>query len=164
MQFDRLLTCLCFSTSFLIAAALPVYAAPVDISLINVAETEVPADIDGVKTLKRIPATIVPPSGEVIYTTTFRNISDHPVGNIVITNAVPQDTFFVANSAAGSNTEVSYSLNGKRYDKPENLEVSGAHGKGRPAIASDYSNIRWAYKGELPAGKSDQVSFRVKVR
>jgi len=162
MQLRRLLICLCAP---MLIACLPTYVNAAAIELKNVAEVEMQSiNSKGEKELKRMPAKTVPPGGEVTYTTTFRNVSDKPVGNVIITNPVPQNTLYIANSAVGSNTDISYSLNGKSYDIPENLQVPGAHGKGRPAIASDYTNVRWVYKGELDPGKSGEVAFRVKVR
>ncbi len=159
MQFHRLLAYLC--TSILtIGLHLTAYAAPAAIQLKNVAEVEMQSG----KGVGRVPAKNVPPDGEVIYTTAFKNISGEPVKNVIIANPIPPNTLYIANSAVGSNTDITYSLNGKNYDIPENLQVPGAHGKGRPAIASDYAYIRWTYKGELASGESGTVSFRVKVR
>ncbi len=159
MQFHRLLACLC--ASIMITGLHPsAYAATAAIQLKNIAEVEMQSGNE----FKRVPAKNVPPDSEVIYTTTFKNISGEPVNNVTITNPVPQNTLYIANSAVGSNADITYALNGKNYDIPENLEVKGAHGKGRPAIASDYTYIRWVYKGELAPGESSAVSFRVKVR
>ncbi len=164
MQFRHLPTCLC--AAILIFGVYPfAHAATTAIELKNIAEVEMQVMTDdGKKELKRLPAKNVAPDGEVIYTTTFRNASAETVNNVIVINPIPQNTLYIANSAAGNNTDITYSLNGKNYATPENLQVPGAHGKGRPAIASDYSNIRWVYKDELAPGAGGTVTFRVKVR
>lgn len=141
------------------------FAAPAVELLSKVEIDKVTINKDGTKETKRILAKKVAPDGEVIYTTTFKNIIDKPVGNIAITNAIPANTVYMADSAMGENTSITYSVDGgKTYNTPENLSVTGADGKVRPALASDYTHIRWAYKGDLLAGKTGSAVFRAKVK
>jgi uncharacterized repeat protein (TIGR01451 family) len=140
-------------------------AQPGSVSLKNVAETEVKVVENGVTVLKRVPVQKALPDAEIIYTTTFKNLIDKPVADIVIDNPIPNDSVYKADSAIGSNVVVSYSINGgKNYGAPETLKVKGKDGKERRALPSDYTNIRWMYQGSLAAGKSSEISFRTVVK
>ncbi len=134
------------------------------IELKNVAEIEVKTtDAKGKVTIKRTPADKAIPGTEVIYTTTFKNISDKPAGDIVINNPLPLHTTLVADSVFGTNTDITYSVDGKNFATPEKIKVKGKDGKEVPATAADYTHIRWSLKGNLAAGKSGQVGFRAKI-
>jgi uncharacterized repeat protein (TIGR01451 family) len=140
------------------------FAAGVEFS--NKAEVVVTTvNKDGTKESKRIAAKKVAPDGEVIYTTTFKNTIDKPISNIMVTNPVPANMLYTADSAIGANTVITYSVDGgKTYDAPEKLTVAGKDGKQRPAQAADFTHIRWIYKGDLATGKSSDVGFKAKVK
>ena len=139
------------------------YAAGVEFS--NKAEVDITVMKDGKKEVKRIAAKKVAPDGEVIYTTTFKNTIDKPISNIMVTNPIPTNMLFTADSATGANTVITYSIDGgKTYDAPEKLTVAGKDGKQRPAQAADFTHIRWIYKGDLATGKSSDVGFKAKVK
>ena len=143
--------------------SLSAYAAGVEFS--NKAEVDITVMKDGKKEVKRVPAKKVAPDGEVIYTTTFKNTIDKPISNIMVTNPVPTNMLYTADSANGANTVITYSVDGgKTYDAPEKLTVAGKDAKQRPAQATDFTHIRWIYKGDLATGKSSDVGFKAKVK
>jgi len=157
----RILTSL---SALLLAVSISAHAADA-VEVKNIAEVEVEVvDSKGNKTLKRQPVDKVVPGTEVIYTTTYKNLIAKPVGNIVINNPVPANTAYKSGSATGANTDISFSVDGKRFATPDKLTVKGKDGKDRPALASEYTHIRWAHKGELAAGKSGEVSFRTLIK
>lgn len=114
-------------------------------------------------TIKRTPADKAIPGTEVIYTTTFKNVGNKPAGNIVINNLLPLHTTLVAGSVFGTNTDITYSVDGKIFATPNKLTVKDQAGKDIPATVKDYTHIRWSFKGNLAAGKSSQVGFRAKI-
>ena len=136
------------------------------IKLTSIAQTEVAeSDTSGKKTFKRTPADKVVPGTEVIYTTTFENVSDKPVGSIVINNPIPNDSEYKSGSAYGKNCEILFSVDGgKTYGRAVELKVKGTNGKSRNALPREYTNIRWTYKGKLAAGKSGEAGFRATVK
>ena len=136
-----------------------------DIELRNVAEVEQQVKgADGKVEKKRAPVQKAVPGTEVIYTSTFRNIGKRPAGNIAIVNPVPANTTLVAGSTFGDNAEVGYSVDGgKTWGAPDKLMVTGADGKRRPAAISEFTHLRWTYRGELAPGKQGAVGFRVVV-
>jgi uncharacterized repeat protein (TIGR01451 family) len=132
------------------------------ISLKSIAQVEIEVvDKDGKKTIQRTPVRRAIPGREVIYTTTFQNLIDKPVGNIVINNPVPNDSEYTAGSAFGKDCEILFSVDGgKSFKISEQLRVKGADGKERIALPREYTYIRWTYNGQLMAGKSGKVGFR----
>lgn len=120
---------------------------------------------DGKKILKRGPVQRAVPGTEVIYTTTFENLIKKPVGDIVINNPIPNASEYKAGSAFGKDCDILFSVDGgKTFGHAEELTVKDADGKARPALAKEYTNIRWTYKKQLAAGKSGEVGFRAAIK
>ncbi|CDS51901.1 hypothetical signal peptide protein [Polaromonas sp. CG9_12] len=135
------------------------------IELKNIAEVEVEVQAaDGKVEKKRGPVQKAIPGTVVFYTSTFRNISAKPAGNIVINNPIPANTTLVAASAYGENMDIGYSADGgKSWASADKLKVKGADGKERAAALSEITHIRWTVRGKLAPGKHDEAGFRVVV-
>lgn len=100
--------------------------------------------------------------GEVLrYTIEFRNESTQDVaaGSIVITNPLPEGTEYVAGSAAGLDTVITFSVDGEHFASAEVLAEVGEDGVAAAADPAEYRSIRWSYQPELPVGQAGQVSF-----
>lgn len=140
-------------------------AKPGTVELRNLAEVEVTeTGADGQKITKRAPADKATPGTEVIYTSVFRNIGKQPAGGIVVTNPIPANTTLVGGSTFGEGATVTYSADhGKTWAAADQVKVRGADGKDRPAGLSEFTDIRWTYRGELAPGKSSSVGFRVTI-
>jgi uncharacterized repeat protein (TIGR01451 family) len=121
-------------------------------------ETEVVND-KGEKTMKRVPANKVVPGSEVIWTVTAENTCKQASENVTINNPVPAHMKLVENSATGAGSDVSYSLDGASFAKPEQLTVAD-NGATRKARADEYKHIRWVFKAPLAAGAKATASFR----
>lgn len=141
-------------------------AADGAIKVTSIAQVEVEVVAKGgKKTLKRTPVEKAVPGTEVIYTTTFENIIDKAVGNIVINNPIPNDTEYKAGSAFGKDCQILFSIDGgKSFAVAEKLKIKDADGKERAALAKEYTDIRWTYKKQLAAGKSGEVGFRSVIK
>lgn len=128
----------------------------------NIAELEqTVTDASGAKSVKLVPATKVVPGDTVIYTVTFRNRCDKPADNVSVDNPVPEHMAYVANSAIGPNTEITYSIDGGyHFDKPDALRKKDADGSDRAARANEYTNIRWVMRHALAAGAEGYARFR----
>jgi len=164
MTAQKNLIALCAFT--LLAFAHPAARAADAVEIKSVAEVEVEVvNSQGKKELKRQPVEKAVPGTEVIYTTTFKNLIAKPVGNIAITNPVPNDTTYKGGSATGANTDITFSVDGgKTFANPDKLKLKGKDGKERSALPAEYTDIRWTYKGDLGVGKSNDVSFRAVIR
>jgi hypothetical protein len=53
---------------------------------------------------------------------------------------------------------------GHSFARAENLKVKGPDGKLRPAVAADYTDIRWQLKNSLKANSVAFVRFRTLVK
>jgi uncharacterized repeat protein (TIGR01451 family) len=136
------------------------------ISLKSVAQVEIEVtDKEGRKSVERIPVRKAVPGSEVIYTTTFQNLMEKPIGNIVINNPIPNDSTYKVDSAFCKECEILFSVDGgKSFATMDHLKVKGSDGKDRLALSSDYTNIRWSYLGQLMAGNSGELGFRVVIK
>jgi uncharacterized repeat protein (TIGR01451 family) len=146
----------------LIAAAQEV---PNPISIRAIAEVESKTTQHGREVVKLIPADRVVPGDRVIYTLEVRNTAATAVPAPTVTHPVPEHMLYVADTAVGPGAEVSYSVDGGRsFDRAENLKVQGADGRMRPAVAADYTDIRWQLKNSLKANSTAFVRFRALVK
>jgi uncharacterized repeat protein (TIGR01451 family) len=114
---------------------------------------------------KLIPADRVVPGDRVIYTLEVRNTGATALDAPTVTHPVPEHMRYIADSAVGPGAEVSYSVDGGRsFERAENLTVQGPDGRLRPAVAADYTDIRWQLKNSLKANSVAFVRFRALVK
>jgi uncharacterized repeat protein (TIGR01451 family) len=133
------------------------------LSIKAIAEVESKSISHGREVIKLIPADRVVPGDQVIYTLEVRN-TGAALETPVIVHPVPEHMRYVADSAVGPGAEVSYSVDGGRsFDRAENLKVPGKGGEPRPAVAADYTHIRWRLKNSLKANSVAFVRFRALV-
>ncbi len=116
-------------------------------------------DAKGVKTMKRVPADKVVPGTEVIWTVTAENTCKQASDNVTINNLRRSICALVANSAQGTGSDVTYSLDGKSFAKPDQLAVHD-NGTARKARADEYTHIRWVFSEPLAAGAKATALFR----
>jgi len=139
-----------------------------DIVVTSVAEVEVKEKTaQGTIETKRIEASKskVAPGEVVIFTNRYVNKGKQAATGVVIINPVPEHMSYVDKSAEGKGTKIDYSIDGgKRYAAPEKLQVKGKDGKIRPALAGDYTHIRWTVSSPLAPGAGGSVSFRGRIK
>jgi uncharacterized repeat protein (TIGR01451 family) len=131
------------------------------------AEKEVTVTEAGKQVQKRVKTDKATPGESLIFTLAYKNTGDEKAVDVKLDNPVPAGTRYVANSATGANTQVSYSVDGgKTFARPEQLTVEkvvgGKKEKVRAQVA-DYTTIRWVIS-EIAPGQSGQVSFRAQVQ
>jgi uncharacterized repeat protein (TIGR01451 family) len=130
------------------------------IVLKSVAEVEkVEVNAKGEKTTKLVPASTAVPGVEVIWTVTANNVCKAPSEKVTINNAVPEHMTYVANSAMGPGSDITYSLDGKTFGTAEQLTVK-ADGGQRQARTDEYRHIRWVFKNSLQPGAQAFARFR----
>ncbi|MEZ5541405.1 MAG: hypothetical protein R3F42_05115 [Pseudomonadota bacterium] len=130
------------------------------------AEIEVKeVNAQGEQIVRRVPATTVVPGTEVIYTITAKNTGTEPADRVVVTNRVPEQTVYVAGSAAGPGVAITFSVDGgKTYATATKLSVVDAAGKTRPATAADYTHVRWTFQSSLGPVQEAPVWYRARVK
>ena len=141
-------------------------AAYAEVELNTVALTEITTtNEEGQEVTTRVEAGKVVPGDEVIYTITFANHGTEPAADVVITNPIPEHMVFTQVEDSPSGAKVSMSADGgTRYDEPRNLTVTDAKGQSRPAKASDFTHVRWAFQNPLEPGAEGSVSFRAQLQ
>jgi uncharacterized repeat protein (TIGR01451 family) len=131
----------------------------------SIAELESRTVQAGRETVKLIPADRVAPGDRVIYTLEVRNTGAIAIAAPSFSYAIPEHMSYVADSAVGPGAEVSYSVDrGRSFKTPENLKVRGPDGRLRPAVAADYTDIRWQLKNILKPDSVAFVRFRALVK
>jgi uncharacterized repeat protein (TIGR01451 family) len=106
----------------------------------------------------------VVPGDEVIWTITATNSCDKPAERVAIENAVPEHMRYVADSAMGPGTEITYSVNGREFKKADELVVRDADGKTRPAGADDIKSIRWVLGTPIAPKSIAFARYRARVK
>ena len=132
------------------------------ILLKTVAEVEQAAkDERGDETRRLVAAEKVVPGDEVVYTVSATNVCDANADAVVIDNPIPEHMTYIAGSAIGPGTEVTFSVDGGfNYGKPDTLKMSNPDGSKRPAAAADYTHIRWVMRNPLKPGAVAFARFR----
>lgn len=106
----------------------------------------------------------VVPGDVVVWTITATNTCSKPADKVVVNNAVPQYMNYLADSAAGTGTEITFTVNGRDFSKWSELVAVDADGKSRPARAEDVKAIRWTYANSLAPGATASVHYRAKLQ
>lgn len=132
-----------------------------------VAEKEVTVTEAGKAVVKRVKADKSAPGETLVFTLSYRNTGDEKAVDVKLDNPLPNGTRYVADSATGANTQISYSVDGGRtFAKPDQLsleKVSAGKKEKVRAQAADYTTIRWVIS-EIQPGQGGQVSFRAQVQ
>lgn len=135
------------------------------VELNNVAQLEQEyTDAQGNKAKRLVAPDKVIPGNLIVYTLTAKNVCDKPASAVVVNNPVPEHMNYVANSAAGAGTDVTYSLDGKSFAKLEALTVKNADGSTRAPRADEVKHIRWVFNTAINAGQSSSVRFYATVQ
>ena len=121
-------------------------------------------DAQGKPAKKLAPPAKVLPGQEIIWTITATNTCAKPADKVVIENAVPEHMTYVADTAMGPGTEITYSLNGHDFIKQSELTVRDADGKSRPARAEEIKAIRWVVGTPIAPNSMAFARYRAKVK
>lgn len=137
-----------------------------DLQMNMVAEKEVTVTEAGKKIVKRVSAQVSAPGDVLIYTLNYKNVGDEKATAVNVDNPLPAGMKYLAESANGANTQISFSVDGgKSFAKPEQLVVekvkAGKKVKAKADVV-DYTNIRWVI-GEVQPGQAGQLGFRTVV-
>jgi uncharacterized repeat protein (TIGR01451 family) len=106
----------------------------------------------------------VVPGNEIVWVITATNTCAKPADKVVIENAVPEHMTYVADTATGSGTTITYSLNGRDFVKQSELVVREADGKSRPARSDEIKAIRWLVNVAIASNATAAVRYRARVQ
>jgi uncharacterized repeat protein (TIGR01451 family) len=140
-------------------------APPDPLQIKSIAEVESRTVQAGREIVKLIPADRVVPGDRVIYTLAVRNTGATAIAAPSFTYAIPEHMRYIADSAVGPGADVRYSVDrGRSFETPDGLNVHGPDGRLRPAVAADYTDIRWQLKNILKPNSVAFVRFRALVK
>ncbi len=112
----------------------------------------------GEKVVKLVKPESIIPGDTVVYTTFVVNKRTDIAEDVAIQNPIPKEIAYIAGSATGSSSTVTYSVDGgKTFGAPETLTVMEGD-KERPATHKDYTHILWTLPKLAPEEQA-QVSF-----
>jgi uncharacterized repeat protein (TIGR01451 family) len=118
---------------------------------------------------KVVPAKKAAPGEILTYTVAYSNKGDEAATNVVIDDPVPAGASYVANSATGDGSEITFSNDGGRtYARPVMLFFnyrlpSSQKVERRVATPDQYTHVRWTVAKVAP-GTSGQLTFQVKIK
>jgi uncharacterized repeat protein (TIGR01451 family) len=120
---------------------------------------------DGQKQTQTVPATQVAPGAEVFYVIRYRNTGSAPADKVVITNPVPPELEYRADSAFGAGTLITVSVDGgKTYGQLADLKVPVAGARPRAAQPADVTHLRWTLQFAVAPGAEGQVTYRARLK
>ncbi len=106
--------------------------------------------------------------GDILkFTVAYTNTGKVEARNSMIDDPVPAGTTYIAHSAEGKNAEISFSIDGKKFESPTMLTYKVKQADGsvveHQAGPEMYTHIRWKLLTPVRPGESGSVSFKVKV-
>jgi uncharacterized repeat protein (TIGR01451 family) len=100
--------------------------------------------------LKSVDRAAAAPGDTITYTITYTNTGNLDALNVVVIDPVPAASAYVAGSASGAGTTVTWSHDGgATYDGLQTTPVT---------------HVKWSRAASLPASGTGSVSFKVTVR
>lgn len=107
----------------------------------------------------------VVPGDYVVYENSISNNKEKEVNNMVLNNAIPKHTEYIADSAKCKDAcDILFSVDGgKVFDSPENLMVVVGDEK-RLALPKEYTNVRWILTSSLKGKSTTSVSFKTRLQ
>jgi len=122
-------------------------------------------DAEGRVRTELVPVEVAVPGDEVVYTVRYTNVGEAPAEHVLITNPIPPQMRYKADSAFGPGTDIVYSTDGGlSYASAAELHVVGSDGRERLASADDYTHIRWLLTTPVDPGAQGFARFRAIVR
>jgi uncharacterized repeat protein (TIGR01451 family) len=108
---------------------------------------------------KLLPIAKAQPGDVIVYTIAANNISTKPVNKLVLNQKIRSGTTYVLNSATpNKDATLTFSTDGGKSFAPQPML-----GK-KPAPASSYTNVRWAFTNSIAPKSGSTLSYEVRVR
>ncbi len=125
------------------------------IDIRTIAEVETKFVEDGREIVRLLPANRLVPGDSVIYTIEIRNLGSTDAVAPTVTRPIPNHMAYVADSATGPGADITYSVDGVTFDRPDGLS---------PAKPADYTHIRWQFRTTLKSKSLAFARFRAVVK
>lgn len=120
---------------------------------------------DGTVLTKLVAVDAVTPGEKVVYTVNFTNDDLSPATDLVLAMPVPTHVRYLEGSADRQGAVVRYSTDGgSTFAARESLRMPAVGGGTRAASPDDITHIQWKIAGPVPAGASDKIAFKARLR
>lgn len=145
------------------------HAEEIETTLVAEVRLEITAP-DNRRIVRLVPATTLQQGQEIFYTVRIRNSGNVAARDVEVVQRIPENTTYVADSAAGPGAEVSVSADGgATFGKEGQLTVTEqptpVHTPlTRPAAPQDYTHVRWRLRNPLAPGAVALARFRAVFR
>jgi uncharacterized repeat protein (TIGR01451 family) len=100
---------------------------------------------------------LVTPGDNLVFVVKYKNVGDKPATNISVTNPLPSAVAF---NGTADGLEVVSIDGGKSWGFLKSLRVQAQDGKGRPALMTDVTHIKWNLNQPLSVGTEGKLIFR----
>jgi uncharacterized repeat protein (TIGR01451 family) len=139
---------------------------PVPVQTALIAEIRETFDVgDGRQMQRLVPASVIEQGEVVFYTVQIRNPTALPARDLAIVQRLPANTTYVPRSASGPSVDITFSVDGGRtFLREKELVVVTPEGTSRPAVAADYTHIRWQLHNVLAPGAMALARFQAVFR
>ncbi len=155
-----------FITVSVAIASVAVGAQQAPVSMTTVAEKEEAyTDGQGIERTRLVPVATVIPGDRIVYTITFANKGEEVADNINVVDPIPEQMRFIAGSAFGPGTKITFSADGgKTFGLPGDITVVDDTGRMRSASPADYTHIRWKFLSPLKPGTQAYAQFKAELK
>jgi uncharacterized repeat protein (TIGR01451 family) len=144
-----------------------------EISLVAEVRQEIEVS-PGRRITRLVPARVLRQGQEIYYTVRIRNTASVPVPNVEVMQRIPQNTSYVPDSASGPGAIITVSADGGvTFGEEGTLTVTDRYAVvllestlqdkaqlTRPAMARDYTHLRWRLRNPLAPGAVALARFR----
>jgi uncharacterized repeat protein (TIGR01451 family) len=111
------------------------------------------------KGFKLVPITKAVPGDVIVYKIAANNISNKPISKLVINQKIRPGTTYVLSSATPvKGAELTFSTDGGKTYTAAPLVAK------KPAPATNYTNVRWAFISSIAPKSQSDLSYEVKIR
>ncbi len=165
--FSTTLALTALATTILVGASLPVISQLTQPAVAKTATAPKPIVLKLVqskkvaekKGFKLVPITKAFPGDVIVYSIAANNISTKPINKLVINQKIRPGTSYVLSSATPvKGTNLTFSIDGgKTYTAAPIIAK-------KPAPATSYTNVRWAFVGSIAPKSQSALSYEVTVR
>jgi len=110
------------------------------------------------------PAGQAVPGDQIGFRISYSNEGSERATAVLINNPIPEDAVYIANSATGAGSTITYSVDGGNTFAAASQLTVKENGEDRPAKAEDFTNVRWQLTQPVEAGASGKVEYQVRIK
>ncbi len=151
------------SPLLLVAAAVFAQSQPITVNTVAEKEERF-TDAQGVERSRLVPVATVIPGDQVVYTITFANTGSQAADGIKIVDPIPEQMRYVADSAFGPGTTITFSADGgQTFGSTTAVKVTD-NGSTRVASPDEYTHIQWVFNSPLEPNAQAYAQFKTVLR